>query len=94
MSDHLPPLREAVNVPDALERDRIVRRFKKSREIFVGIKNDIEHWNRTHPNEAPLGTEVEDAFIAYLDGKAPYPTTFTIDGKPHAFVDGKLREMP
>lgn len=94
MSDYLKPLREPVNVADALERDRLVRRLRNLRARVVLDKSDIEHWNRTHPDEKQFDTAVEDAIIACCDGQAPMPTTFIVDGKSCAWVDGKIREIP
>ena len=66
-------LRDAVNVPDELERDDIVRRIRRARALAVQNKNDIEHWNRTHPNEPAIDTTDEDELIAYCDGVGPMP---------------------
>jgi acyl carrier protein phosphodiesterase len=66
--------REPVNVPDALARDRLVRRFAKIRADAVIDKNTIEHWNRMHPDEEPLDAAFEDSVIAWCDGKGPLPT--------------------
>lgn len=90
----MEPLREAVNVPDAIERDRVIRGFRRARAHAAELKSDIEKWNRENPNEKPFDTAMEDAIIAYCDGAGPMPTTFVVDGKPHAFVDGELREIP
>ncbi len=51
--------REPVNVPDALQRDHLVRRFQKMRAEAVLDKSTYEHWNRTHPDETPLDTQGE-----------------------------------
>ena len=65
--------RDPVNVPDLLERDKLVRRMRRIREEAVLEKNTLEHWNRTHPNEEPMSTTFWDAFIAWCDGKGPLP---------------------
>lgn len=72
-SNELLTLREAVNVPDALQRDKLVRRIKRLRASVVLDVNTIEHWNRTHPNEMPVSTDFERAVIAWCDGKGPFP---------------------
>jgi len=94
MSDFREPLREAVNVPDEIERDRIIRRFQRTRAYAASLKADVEDWNRRNPDKKPFDTCVEDAIIAFCDGKGPFPTTVLIDGKRHAWVDGELREIP
>lgn len=94
MRDYRQPLREPVNVSDAIERDRIIRRFRRARANAAQLKADIEAWNDANPHEKPIDTEVEDAIIAYCDGKGPWPATVMVDGKRHAWVDGKLRELP
>ena len=66
-------LREPVNVPDALERDKLVRRRRFLRKQVERDLTTWEHWNRTHPEEEPLDTSVEKAIIAWLDGKGPPP---------------------
>jgi hypothetical protein len=73
VSEEWPTLREAVNVPEALERDRLVRRRLRGRAEVAQCKVDVEHWNRTHPNETPLDTTFEDAMIAWYDGRGPMP---------------------
>lgn len=90
----MEPLREAVNVADALQRDRLVRRAQKVRADAVLAKADIEHWNRTHADEKQFDTALEDAIIAYCAGAGPMPTTFIVDGKRCVWVDGEMRELP
>jgi hypothetical protein len=92
--DYREPLREPLNVPDAMKRDAIIRRFRHARSNAAQLKADIEDWNRNHPDQKPIDTALEDAIIAYCDGKGPWPATVMIDGKPHALVNGKLREIP
>lgn len=73
-------LREAVNVPDFLEREKIVRRFKKIRAEMVLDKNTYEHWNSLHPDERQFDTTFWDAAIAWCDalgdGPTPQPDDF------------------
>lgn len=66
-------LRDAVNVPDALQRDKLVRRINRLRAAVVLDKNTIEHWNRTHPDATPISTDFERAMIDWCDGKGPFP---------------------
>lgn len=66
-------LREAVNVPDALQRDALVRRVRAIRERAVLDRDAIAHWNATHPGEPPLSAAFEDAMIAWCDGEGPLP---------------------
>lgn len=77
-----PLLREPVNVPDALARDRIVRRLRKIRAAAVLDKNTIEHWNREHPNEEPLDASWCDDVIAWCDGKGPLPPSLAGEVRP------------
>lgn len=72
MSERLE-FREAVNVPDALRRDQLVRRAREIRAAVVLDKNTIEHWNAMHPHEEQIDTSFEDAVIAWCDGKGPFP---------------------
>lgn len=72
MSEFSPKLREAVNVPDFMERERLVaRRLELRAEVQLDL-NTIEHWNRLHPDE-PLDANVHHAMLDYLDGKGPMP---------------------
>lgn len=74
MTDELfPALREAVNVDDLKQRDRLVRRLKKIRADAVLDKGTLLHWNRLHPDETQFSTAFEDAVIAWCDGKGPMP---------------------
>jgi hypothetical protein len=66
-------LREAVNVDDLKQRDKLVRRTRKIRADAVLDKSTCEHWNRLHPDEPPISTAFEDAVIAWCDGKGPMP---------------------
>ena len=66
-------LREAVNVLDAMKRDRIVRRLRKIRREAVQSRVDIEYWNAVHPDEPPIATTFEDQVIAWYDGTGPLP---------------------
>lgn len=68
--------REPVDVPDLLERDKLVHRLRKIRKEAVLDKNTFEHWNRTHPEETPLDTSFWDEVIAWCDsdGTGPFPT--------------------
>lgn len=59
------PLREPVNVPDLLARDRIVLRLKAIYAEAVQSKRDAEHWNRAHPDQAALDTSLFDEVIAW-----------------------------
>lgn len=79
MSGYRQALREPVNVEDALERDRIERRFRQIRANAVQAKRDIEYWNNLHPNEKPVGTAFEDAVIAWCDFKGPEPTMADVE---------------
>lgn len=72
MSERLE-LRPAVNVPDAIARDLLVRRGHRIRAEAVQRKIDMQHWNATHPDEEPIDTSFEDAVIAWCDGKGPFP---------------------
>jgi hypothetical protein len=69
-------LREAVNVDDLKQRDKIVRRFRKIRAEAVLDKNTYEHWNSLHPDEKPLDLAFFDEVIAWCDsgGEGPVPT--------------------
>lgn len=67
-------LNEAINVPGAQARDRLVRRMRALREEAVIEKNTIQYWNRTHPDEQPIDTAFEDSVIAWCDGEGPLPT--------------------
>jgi hypothetical protein len=43
------------------------------RRWCAGIRQyfaDIDHWNRTHPNEPPLGDESEDALLRQMVAEA------------------------
>lgn len=62
-------LREAVNVEDLKERDKLVRRLRAIRSAAIQGKADLEHWNRLHPNDTPISVAYEDAVIAWCDGK-------------------------
>lgn len=73
MSDRLK-LRQAVNVPDEIARDRLVRRIRKIRSGAARDKNTYEHWNAAHPDQPPIDTTFEDAVIAWCDGRGPLPT--------------------
>lgn len=66
-------MREAVNVDDLKERDKLVRRLRKARAEVVLDLNTWEHWNRTHPDQTPIDTTFERAMIAYYDGEGPMP---------------------
>lgn len=66
-------LREAVNVDDLKERDRLVRRNMRIRAEAVQSKIDLEFWNRAHPDLPPFDTSWEDSVIAWCDGKGPMP---------------------
>ena len=68
-----PTLREAVNVPDALRRDKLVRRIRQIRENAILDRNTILHWNQNHPAE-PIDTAFEDSLIAWCDGRGPMPS--------------------
>lgn len=65
--------REAINVPDVIQRDKLVRRMRKIRAGAVLDKATYEHYNRTHPDEVPISTAFEDSVIAWCDGKGPFP---------------------
>jgi hypothetical protein len=67
-------LREAVNVADLKDRDRLVRRIRSIRAGAVLDKGTNAHWNHTHPTELPLSTAFEDAVIAWCDGTGAIPT--------------------
>lgn len=67
-------LRPPVNVPDALERDEIVRRIAALRKTAVRWKARIEQWNRGHPEEEAIGAEFYDQVIAWCDGEGLFPT--------------------
>lgn len=79
MSGYREPLREPVNVPDALARDRIVSRFAKIRANAVQTKRDIEHWNTTNPDQEPIATVFEDKIIDWCDGKGPEPSMADVE---------------
>jgi len=64
----LPPLREAYNVADALERDGLVRRLRRLRADMLSNRRFIMAWNAANPDQPPISTEVEDAVLGYLDG--------------------------
>lgn len=66
-------LREAVNVDDLKERDKLVRRYRRARALAAQNVADAEHWNRTHPNEPPLDMTTEREIIAWVDGVGPMP---------------------
>lgn len=65
--------RSAVNVPDALTQDKLIRRMRRIRAGAVLDKNTIEYWNRGHPDEKPIDTAFEDSVIAWCDGTGPLP---------------------
>lgn len=67
-------LREAVDVEDFMQREKLVARARKIRADAVLDKRAIEYWNRHHPDEQPISTAFEDALIAWCDGKGPMPT--------------------
>lgn len=79
MDEERLELREAVNVPDLKERDRLVRRIRKMRADAVLDKNTLEYWNRRHPHERQFSTAFEDKMIAWCDGKGPMPTKDNIE---------------
>ena len=67
-------LREAVNVDDLKEREKLLARLGWLRiEVQLNL-NTIVYWNRTHPDETPIGTEFERAILDFIDGKGPMPT--------------------
>lgn len=66
-------LRQAVNVPDEIERNRLVERMRKIRADAVLDKDSAAHWNATHPNETPLDVTFWDEVIAWCDGRGPLP---------------------
>ena len=66
-------LRAPINVPDAMARDELVRRIKALREAVALDKETYERWNRTHPDEPPISTDLEDRIISWLDGDGPKP---------------------
>jgi hypothetical protein len=68
----LPRLREAVNVDDLKQRDRIVRKRRKIRANAVLEKNTIEHINRVRGWN--LSTDFWDAVVAWCDNEGPMPT--------------------
>lgn len=72
MSDRLE-FREAINVPEAIEKDRLIRLVRQIRAEAVLDKNTWEHLNATHPDWKPIDTSFEDATIAWCDGKGPLP---------------------
>ncbi|MCK9494191.1 MAG: hypothetical protein M0R75_01665 [Dehalococcoidia bacterium] len=81
MSGWRPKLREPNNVAEALERDDLVSRGLAIRRRAEAMKADIEHWNRTHSDQAPLSTAFEDAIIAWCDGLGPLPEMPAAEGE-------------
>lgn len=75
MGEKLPPLalREAVNVPDLKQRDKLVRRLKKIRAKAVLDLNTIRWWNENRTDQPPMDPSFEEALIAWCDGKGPMP---------------------
>ena len=68
------PLREAVNVDDLMQRDKLELPLRKIRADAVLDKNTIEHWNRMHPDEDAIDASWCDRIIAWCDGTGPMPT--------------------
>jgi hypothetical protein len=56
-------LRPGFDVADELRRDRLVKKIRRVvKEIQLDL-NTIAHWNRIHPEEAPLDYPDEDGAL-------------------------------
>lgn len=66
-------IREAVNVPDLLERDELVRKCLRIRSNAEERIRQARDWNATNPDEPPLDTSFYEAVVAWCDGEGPLP---------------------